>query len=265
MLKRDLTCIFCIGRRCNSIDFLNQFKLRKFSGPFDHLMIDFETSLQIINTKFENFLYDIITFNKNQKKIELLYKKHTTEINNKFYELLENDLGYMGNNYNNSTEIFNQNFLDETKLDKNMYNWNKICSFHHHNLADNNVYNIVKNRVDRFNYAFQKYNSTTSLFFITKIVACETILHYMNEIIELKLKYGRQCFIIVIMPSDNGVDNHYYNESNKCLFIVKKVENYNHQYYHYRTDNDTSKVNYENEYNIIIKYFNLNLIEKNEL
>jgi len=228
-------------------------------------MIDFETSLQIINTKFDNFLYDIITFNKNQTKIELLYKKHTTEINNKFYQLLEHNLGYMANNYNDSTEIFNQNFLDETKLDENMYNWNKICSFHHHNLADNNIYNILQNRVHRFNHAFQKYNATTSLFFITTIVAAKNIIEYINKMTELKIKYGIHCFLIVIIPCDNGDDTHFYNETDKCLFIVKQVENYSHQYYHYRTDNDTSSVNFDKEYNIILNYFNFNLIDKNDI
>jgi hypothetical protein len=264
MVKHELNCFFAIGHRCNSIDFLKHFKLRKFSGPFDHLYLDFETSLKIINTKFEKYLYDIVRFNKNAGKIELLYKKHTTEINNTFYELLKNpNLHYMRNNYNDSTETFNQNFLDENRLHDNMYNWNTICCFHHHDLSDINTYNTIQKRVDRFNNAFSKYNETTSLFFITKIITSkDNIMDYMYNMIELKKKYNINCFIIVIIPCDDREDNHYYYELNKCLFIVKKVENYDTQYSKYIIDNNMHHVDFTNEYNIILKYFNLNLIEK---
>lgn len=266
MTKPELNCFFSIGRRCNSTDFMTQFNMRKFSGPFDHVMIDFETSLKIINTKFETFLCDIVVFNKDERKIELLYNKYTTEINKKFYELLENDnIGYMAINKNNYTEIFNQNYIDDYKLNANFYDWDTICNFHHHNLSEKNTYDIVKNRVDRFNNVFQKYNETTCLFFITKIVSCDNIIDYMNKMIELKNQYGVHCFLIVIVTCDNLDDAHYYNELYKCLFIVKKVHSYIDQYYNYLSDNNTSSVNYEKEYNVILEYFNLNLIEKNDL
>ena len=265
MSKHELNCMFSIGRRCVSTDFMKQFNLRKFSSPFDWVIIDFETSLKTINTKFESYLCDIIIFNKDQRKIELLYKKNTTEINNKFYELLEHNIGYMAINKNNHNEIFNQNFLDDYKLNENIYNWNTICNFHHHNLSDNDTYNMVKNRVDRFNNVLQKYNETTSLFFITKIVSHANIMDYINEMIDLKKKYDITCFLIVIITCDNRDDTHFYYELDKCLFIVKKVQNYDDQYYNYLTENNTYYYDYTNEYNTILKYFKLNLIEKNDL
>ena len=181
--------IFSIGYRCYSPGFLNNFKLRKMSSPFDYLFIDFETSLKIINNNFEDYLYDIILFNKNNKHIELFYKKNTTKINN-------------------------------------------------------------------------KYNETTTLFHITKIINCENIVDYMNNIVELKIKYSIKCFIIIIINCDNIEDSEYYNEVDKCLFIIKKVENYETQYTKYQTDNN---LNYEKEFNIISKYFTLNLIDKNDI
>jgi len=45
------------------------------SSPFDYLFIDFETSLKIINNNFDDYLNDIILFNKNTQHIELFYKK----------------------------------------------------------------------------------------------------------------------------------------------------------------------------------------------
>lgn len=52
-MKPIINFIFSIGYRCYSPDFLNNFKLRKMSSPFDYLFIDFETSLNIINNNFD--------------------------------------------------------------------------------------------------------------------------------------------------------------------------------------------------------------------
>ena len=259
-MNPNINFIFGLGYRCYSIDFLKAFKLRKMSGPFDYLFIDFETSLKIINNKFDNYLNDIILFNRNEKKIELFYKKTTSEINPKFYEMLENDIGYMAHKYNGHNLLFNQNFLDDNKLSGNLYNWNNICAFHHHNLLDNNTYSLLKKRCDRFNNIIDKYNDTTALFYITKIINCDNIVNYMNEIIEIKNKYNIGCFIIVIVNCDNIEDCEYYND--KCLFIIKKVENYQTQYSKYETDNNFK---YEKEFNIISKYFEFNLIEKDNI
>ena len=261
-MKLIINFIFSIGYRCYSSDFLNMFKLRKMSSPFDYLFIDFESSLKIINNNFNNYLHDIVLFNKTTQHIELFYKKNTNEINNKFYELLENNIGYMAHNYNNNNLLLNQNYLDDNNLNNNLYNWNTICAFHHHNILDSNIYNSIKMRCERFNNIMNKYNETTSLFYITKIINCENIVDYMNNIVELKTKYGIKCFIIIIINCDNIEDSEYYNEVDKCLFIIKKVENYEIQYTKYETDNN---LYYEKEFNIILKYFTLNLIEKNDI
>ena len=261
-MKPIINFIFSIGYRCYSSDFLSNFKLRKMSSPFDYLFIDFETSLKIINNNFDDYLYDIILFNKNNKHIELFYKKNTTEINNKFNELLENNIGYMAHNYNGANLLFNQNYLDDNKLNDNLYNWNTICIFLHHNILDSNIYNSIKNRCERFTNIINKYNETTALFYITKIINCKNIVEYMNNILELKKQNDIKCLIIIIINCDNIEDSEYYNEVDKCLFIIKKVENYETQYTKYQRDNNFS---YEKEYNIILKYFTLNLIEKNDI
>jgi len=254
--------IFSIGYRCYSVDFLNFFKLRKMASPFDYLYIDLESSLKIINNNFDDYLCDIILFNKNQQKVELFYKKNTNEINNNFYKLLENNIGYMAHNYNHVNLLFNQNYLDIFNLNENLYVWNKICSFHHHNILDNNIYNSIKKRCERFKRILDNYNETTTLFYITKIVNCINIVDYMNKIIELKQKYNINCFIIIIINCDNIEDNNYYNEADKCLFIIKKVENYENQLSKNKLDNH---LDYKKEYDIILKYFTLNLIEKSNI
>jgi len=261
-MKNPINFIFSIGYRCNSTLFLKRFNLRKCSSPFDYLFIDLETSFKLINTHFDNYLCDIILFNKDQKKIQLFYKKNTSEIESKLYELLENNIGYMADNYNGSNLLINQNYLDENNLSSNIYDWNTNCNFFHHNILDENIYNSIKNRYIRFNNIINKYNETVSLFYITKILNCPNIIDYMNEIIELKKKYIICCFLIIIINCDNIEDEHYYNETEKCLFIIKKVENYETQYSKYKTDNN---LYYEKEFNIMSDYFSFNIIEKDDI
>ena len=258
-MKPTINFIFSIGYRGYSSDFLNIYKLRKITSPFDYLFIDFETALKIINNNFNNYLHDIILFNKKTKNIELFYKKNTHEINTKFYKLLENNIGYMEHNYDANNLLFNQNYLDDDILNNNLYNWNTICSFPYHNILDNNIYNIIKKRCERFNDIINKNNETTALFYITKIINHNNIIDYMNEIIKIKKKYNIECFIIIIINCDNIEDSNYYNDIDKCLFIIKKVEDYKIQASKYETDNN---LNYEKEFNIISNYFNFNLIDE---
>lgn len=261
-MKQVITFIFSIGYRCYSTEFLISFKLRKMSGPFDYLFIDLETALKIIHDNFNCYLHDIILFNKNKNKIELFYKKNTHKINNLLDELIKNNVGYMAHNYNDNNLIFNQNYLSDNLLSDNLYNWDTICSFHHHNIIDGNIYNSIKKRCERFITVINKYNDTTALFYITKIINCENIEDYMADVIELKKKYDINCFLIIIINCDNIEDNHYYNEVSKCLFIIKKVENYKIQYSKYNTDNN---LNYEKEFNIIENIFDFKLIDKNDI
>ena len=64
----------------------------------------------------------------------------------------------------------------------------------------------------------------------------------------------------MIICCDNLDDTHYFNEVDKCLFMVKRVESYDVQLEKYEVDNMFS---YENEYNIMMEYFAMKLIEKN--
>ena len=121
----------------------------------------------------------------------------------------------MAHDYNGSNLLFNQNYLDDNKLNDNLYNWNTICSFHHHNISNSNIHTSIKKRCERFNNIINKYNETTTLFHITKIINCENIVDYMNNIVELKIKYSIKCFIIVIINCDNIEDSEFASLSSE--------------------------------------------------
>lgn len=248
----QINYIFTLGYRCYSTDFIETHKLRKMSGPFDYLYIDFETALTLINDKFNNFLNDIVLLNKNYKTIKLFYNKNTTTINNNFYELLKNDITYMSQNYNCNNLFINQNYLDTNNLSNNLYNWKSICIFLHHDLLDNNIYKKIKMRCDRFTDILYKYNESTALLYITKIITCNNIIEYIDNIIETKKHFNINAYIIMIINCDNIESSHYFYDIDKCLFIIRNVENYDTQNFKYKIDNSTD---YADELKIILQYF----------
>lgn len=260
--KYRVNCVLSIGYRCSSADFLNTYHLRKFSGPFDYMYIDMETCFKVIHNNYDDFLNDIIVMYRNEQSAKLLYPKKTSEIKENIYELLEKDVGYMAENYNNNGLAVNQNYVDEKKLSGNLYDWNNICIFFHHAIQSEDIRQQLKMRCERSQRVMQKYGETTCLFFISKIVGCLDIMDYMNGIIRLKQKYKIVSFLTMILCCNNLEDTYFYNESNKCLFIVKKVEDYETQYSMHRTDNNYV---YDKEYNIMSQYFDFQLLEKNEV
>jgi hypothetical protein len=244
--KHTINCIFSIGADSNSGNFLTTFNLRKLKSPLDFIYVDFETALRLISEKFENYLSDIVLFNKNAKRVELFYVKNTNKINDKFYSLLKNtNICHMKTNHNKNNLLFNQNYLDESN-DENFANWESMCIFYNNDILNETIYNSMKGTIKTFNTTFDKYNETTCLFFITKLI--NNYHNYIDKLIHIKKKYNIHCFMIIIINCDNINDHYIYDEENKCLFIIKKIETKWHT------------INYENEYNIILKYFNFNKI-----
>lgn len=272
-MKSVINFVFTTGHRCNSSFFLDTYKLRKMNGPFDNLYVDFESALKLINTNFDDYLNDIILFNKNYKDVRLYYKKNTTEIDKRFYKLYENNLVcYMAQNYNENNLVFNQNFLDDNddndeELNHNIHYWNKICSFHHHNILDETIYNQVKNRCERFQRIMKKYSETITLCHVSKLTFCENMEDYVKKIIDMKNKYEIKVFLTMIVNfynnSDKEEDASFYNKEEKCLIIFRKVEDYETQNSKYGLDNNY--LNNDKLFAIMSEYFDFKLIEKSDI
>lgn len=254
-MKLKLNFIFSCGYRCLSTDVLKNNNIRKMSCPFDYLFIDLESVFKIINNNFENFLNDIIIYNKNENKNELIYKKNYIETDNNL-NLLEN-VSYMKECYNNNTLLFNKNytyFKIKDKKTMDLYEFESICEFHHHDITNDNVYEKMKIKIDRFINILKKDYSIAMLY-ITRILKIENINVYINNILILKKKYNINYYLIIVVNCDNLEDQHYLCDNN--LFIIKKVKSYEIQTLTNLTDNIDS---YYNEFNIIQKYFTFDLI-----
>jgi hypothetical protein len=250
----EINYIFSIGFRCYSPDFLKKYNLRKISGPFDYLFIDIETAFENIHSNFDKFLSDIVSINKNKLFHEIYYSDK--KINNQILDFIGNkDIGYMSHNYNNSNLIINQNFIHNTPC--NLYNWDRICIFLHHNITEKSEYDIIYERVKIFKNIYKDRKKNLCLLYITKIVETENLEQYKAKIYNLKQKYNINCYLILIICSDKLADGYIFE--NDILYIIKKVNDYNYQYNSKKgTDNN---LNYYNEYNIISKVFNMELLE----
>lgn len=254
----DINFIFSIGYRCYSPDFLKKYNIRNISGPFDYLFIDIETVFENIYNNFEYFLKDIVLINKKNNIANIYYSN--SNIHNKIIHFKNNlNIGYMRDNYNNLNILFNQNFLNNTP--NNLYNWDRICIFHHHNILEKHIYNKIKQRIQIFKNIYIQKKNKLCLFYITKIIEETNLSLYKKNILLLKQKYNINCYIIIIICSDKHNDSYIFE--NDILYIIKKVDNYYTQYNtYYGTDNN---LDYQNEFSIINKFFNMNLYNYNQI
>ena len=81
---KEINYVFSIGYRCNSVQFLRRFEMSKFSGPFDWMYIDLETSLLNITNRFESYLDDIVILNKDENILINIWNKN--------FELIKSDI-----------------------------------------------------------------------------------------------------------------------------------------------------------------------------
>lgn len=250
----EINFIFSVGFRCISPDFLKKYNLRQISGPFDYLYVDLETSLMNINNNFREFLTNIVFVNKINNLKNIYYSEN--KIDKKILNFIQNkNIYYMGHNYNNINLLINQNFIENTP--SNLYNWKRICIFHHHDITKKEVYEKIKKRVNIFKNIYLKKKNKLCLFYITKINENENFNELKLDILNLKKKFNINCYLIIIICSCK-LKKKYIFEDN-TLFIIKKVKDYNFQSNNGRkTDNVLS---YKKEFNIIGKFFKMNLID----
>jgi len=250
--KLVINCIFSIGHRCTPVYNIKDYNLRKFSGPFDYVIVDLKSAMKIINNNFEDYLNDIVIFCEGTHN-RLILGKNTTDVKEKFSNLTKIRLN--DDDRQKHVLFFNQNYVDDN-IDSNVYNWKTICLFYHHSMAaDCNDLSTLKRRCERFQQVNQKYNNTMALFHISGKFNCDNEVDYMNEITIFKKINNINCILIIICCVTNIENKTYYNDVDKCLFIFK----------HLGVDEDELKLTYKNEIDIIKSYFDFNIIELNEI
>lgn len=257
----EINYFYNIGYRCTTPRFMEKYGYRKISGPFDYLCIDIETAFENINSKFEKYLSDIVFISKVNRKIKLFHSTQSiADSVNKFYS--NNKIKYMKKNYNKANIFINQNFIKNTPY--NLYEWERICMFLHHDLSNNDIVKTIRGRSNIFKNIYEKHFDRLCLLYITKIIEVDNLEDYKQFIFNLKDRYDIKCYIIIIVCSDRLNETSEFK--NNVLFIVKRVDDLETQSNDkLGTENNIIDDNYEKENNTIRKYFSFNLKKYDEI
>ena len=259
----EINYVYNAGFRCNASKVLARFKFRNMSSPFDYMFIDIETCFENINTKFQNFMKDIVLMNKDKNVFNIYYSDK--KINKKIINIQQKkDIGYMKSNYNNTNVLINQNYINN--VSSNLYFWDRICIHIHHNISEKFTFNKIKKRVNIFRKIYDLFPNKLCLFYLTKIIETTNLDDYKKYIFKLKKRYNIKAYLIIIICSDKIDDTHIFE--NDILFIVKKVDNYNLQLEKIERKNKIvgdNEINFDDKLKIINKYFKMNLLNYDEI
>ena len=282
--------LFSIGFRCNSVNALKNHGLRKCSGPFDYMYIDLESCFEFISKKFEDFLdpEHIILINK--KKSQIMYN---TSVDENIISFIKQPLiTYMAHDYSGINIIMNTSILSsegqhpvdapqrhpvdaprrhpvdapQRQLKSNLYDWDRICIFHHHDITETSVRNKISNRCKILNDIYANHKDELCLFHVTKIINNFEI--YKEEIKNQIDKYNIKCSMVIIVCICMSFE-HKTVQIGKVLFILKEVPSYdiqssNVQYtleqskYDIGTDNN---FHFEKEIQIMRSLFDIDLYD----
>jgi hypothetical protein len=256
---------FSAGFRCNATDFSVKYGFRKYSSPFDYMYLDFESMLQIISKRFEDFLNDIVVLDGHYHTLINYNSKNSQWVKPEYYPLLNIPIRYMRESFLKTFVRFNQNYTGPgpepgSAFVENLYDWPRICIHHHHNVTDEKVIDYMAKRCRRFLRASDTNYKTCILFHITKIMSRYNIRQEISRILSLKNKYNNRSYMVYIMCCDDRDEDHFFID--RCLFIVKKVPSYDQQYFDHGTENHVKYLNYDRENELIREHFDIQLTEK---
>ena len=228
MEKIQIRFIFSAGFSCDSANYLKRYDLRKMSGPFDFMYIDFETSLKVIASKFEDYTSDIVICNKHYQNRYLQNRKNTEEPHPRFKPLIEKDfIGYREVSYYDVDLLVNQNYIEESELSGNLYDWTHVCIFFHHNIVNRETREKIIMRSNRFMNIYGQNPLKTCLLHITKPLSESTdTAQYVDSIVDLKKKYQIQSYMIIfiLIEQEARIIDHEFK--NDCLFIILTTNQY---------------------------------------
>ena len=258
----EIKYVFSIGHSCNAGGFLKTNGLRKLSSPFDWMFIDFKSSLEVINDNFEHYLNDMVHFKQDANVLELVRSKRNTIVPQNIKNIFNTKTRYMSISWYDVNIFINTNYLNNTDLSENIYDWSRYCLFIHHDLLNEYFINTLQIRVDRFKYLYNNFSENTLLFYLSKIEHINTVEETMETILNMLKEHNIKSYIAIILCCCNVSDSYYFKD--KCLFIFKKVATYDEQVAMGGTEN-TINIYFNTELEIIKKYFNFNLVEYSEI
>jgi hypothetical protein len=224
--------IFTMGFSCESPNYLKRYDLRKMSGPFDYMYIDFHTALKVIDSNFEDYLSDIVVCNKHYQNNYLQHKKNTEKPHARFAPFITRDfVGYRTDYYWDVDLLINQNYIEEPELSGNLYDWKDICIFFHHNIVNADTRAKIHMRCQRFMNLYKKDPKNMFLFHVTKpLDPTIDTEEYVSSLIGLKKQYNISSYMVIYIildkseQHDDGETREVFKED--CLFLISSHTTY---------------------------------------
>lgn len=268
MGKKEIWYSFSVGYRCNSVQFLRKYGMSRFSGPFDWMYIDIQTSVENIANDFSNYLSDIVVIKKNENILSLENQKNYEHIRSDINLFFDKNQIYMKQVYESQLLPINQNFSNPISND--IYEWDRTCIFLHHDLRKPDEVQKIKTRISRFSEAVIKTPEKVLLLYISKILHDTGITDEMERLSRLYSSLDKDLNIVSILCCSDAEEGSYMIDN--LLFIIKKVPPYQEQYENCETDNNfewlewgMQGLNFDSEFKIIENYYQFNLIDKEEI
>lgn len=165
----DVKNIFTIGFRCNADEFLTDYmKIRKYSSPFSYMVIDLETALHFIDTKFENYT-----------NLDHITGPRDIKFNNNIW------------GYKNSHKI-----ADIPGDCTDVLHAQRVCLWNHHDLNDSKIIESLNRRSRHLVSVLNNQPETLLMFYVEKTQYYKGSRSYFD--IEKLKKYN--CNFLVFVP-----------------------------------------------------------------
>ena len=194
--------LITIGFRCTSDAVLSNFGLRNFSGPFSSLICDFETTMDLIKTNFENYFTDIKAFKNSDGKIKYLPY------------------------WSQSPSLFiNTYYTKDDFINVPHYYIKNILLWNHHNMMDKSTIETFNRRINRI-LEYLK-NDSCVLFYLDRVFESENLDEYIENIkCIIKKNYEYNHKILYVIPYTSTKDNDsdvkiYYEDNILKVWLLK--------------------------------------------
>ena len=239
--------IICIGRRCNSTEFVRKYNLTDktcTSSPFDWDFICLESVIYFLNCNFKNYTNDI-------------YMPWENKIinNTQNYEIPKTqDFIYLRINLRGSHKNFglNLNTVQNRPIDPNLYTCLDGLYFFHYNFCDESIVAKKQNKINEF---LSKKSENILLFCIWSILKkneISTTIEYIQNVLKKVTKPYRFLFVF---PIDDLLSDFEIHKMDRPIYFVSiKVPPLTTQLsYSYNENNlDNPEIKWKNLYNFIV-------------
>lgn len=192
---------FGIGYRCVTDVFMDDLKIRKYSGPFSYIVCDLETSLEFIEDEFKDFT------NVQMKP----FPNHGFGWNNRWWC---------------HTLFFNKKYLPPADTININTVMKRICCWNHHDLNDPKVIETIQRRQKRFLDVLAS-NEKTLLIYIDNVHKYTSDIYesYFNKqcVLDFLTKRPNVNICIMLPLLDFSKDPIIYNLTEQLTIIIYKT------------------------------------------